>query len=169
MRQLNHAHVFEIPFQEPSAINLDDVAPGLGSRTLSVRQNVRLRQLCQELGEIYLADGEHLLHGDFYPGSWLRTADGPRIIDPEFCFAGPPEFDLGVLLGHLQMMGCPEPVKAIQTKYQRADVDWNLVEQFAAVEVMRRLMGVAQLPLTLATEERVQLIELASGVILSAS
>jgi hypothetical protein len=36
-----------------------------------------------ELGEIYLADGAQLVHGDFFPGSWLRTPHGPMIIDPE--------------------------------------------------------------------------------------
>ena len=59
--------------------------------------------IVRELGALYLQDGTSLLHGDYFPGSWLQTAAGVRVIDPEFCFFGPPEFDVGVLLAHLHL------------------------------------------------------------------
>ena len=49
-------------------------------------------------GERYLAEGSTLLHGDYYPGSWMTVDDAVFVIDPEFSFKGFPEFDLGVML-----------------------------------------------------------------------
>ena len=36
------------------------------------------------LGVRYLEDGDTLVHGDYFPGSWLRTGEGVRIIDGPF-------------------------------------------------------------------------------------
>jgi 5-methylthioribose kinase len=41
-----------------------------------------------------------------FPGSWLKAADGLRVIDPEFCFLGDPEFDCGILAAHLMIAQC---------------------------------------------------------------
>ena len=81
MRTLNHAYIFKIPFEDHGSV---DIA-----------------QRAKDLGNLYLSDGDTLLHGDYYPGSWLRTTDGIRIIDPEFAFTGMAEFDLGVFAAHL--------------------------------------------------------------------
>ena len=43
-----------------------------------------------------MQNGDTLLHGDYYPGSWMRVRERLYIIDPEFSFAGPKEFDLGI-------------------------------------------------------------------------
>ena len=52
----------------------------------------------EALGERYLRqNGSSLIHGDLFPGSLLQTGSGElRVIDPEFCFCGDPEFDIGV-------------------------------------------------------------------------
>ena len=34
------------------------------------------------LGARYLEDGETLVHGDYFPGSWVRTGAGVAVIDP---------------------------------------------------------------------------------------
>lgn len=161
LRKLNHAHIFDLPFQDPPIIDLDEVCPGLAVASAKVRASKALRDKCLELGAVYLSQGECLLHGDFYPGSWLLTDEGPKVIDPEFCFVGCPEFDFGVLHAHLQLAGVKNPGQALHEHFatRQTKVSSELVEQFAAVEVLRRLLGVAQLPLTSSIDERTQLIE----------
>ena len=129
MRMLNHAHIFEIPFEDH------------GSNDLTLR--------AKELGNVYLSDGPTLLHGDFYPGSWLRTTQGVRVIDPEFAFAGAAEFDLGVFAAHLAFAGLDDAaIRAAFDHYQPANpFDLRLALGFAGVEVLRRLWGIATLPL----------------------
>ena len=145
LRQLNHAHIFEIPFQEPSAVDLGSICGGLSEATSETRQDKALKRRASELGQIYLSDGDCLLHGDFYPGSWLITPSGPRVIDPEFCFAGMAEFDLGIVLAHLQILGCPNADEFVSQSVQlnQPTLDMELVQGFASVEVLRRLLGVA--------------------------
>jgi 5-methylthioribose kinase len=166
LRKLNHAHVFEIPFQDPAAVDLNAVCPGLTEASRSVRTDPMLPARCRELGEVYLSDGNYLLHGDFYPGSWLLTEQGPFVIDPEFCFMGRREFDLGVLLGHLRLADGPLAGQALRNVVSEA-ADWRLVEQFAAIEVLRRILGVAQLPLVSDLNSRVELIQQAASLLLS--
>ncbi len=171
LRQLNHAHIFQIPFLDAPAIDLDSVCPGLSAATQTLRTDDSLRRACLELGELYLSEGDFLLHGDFYPGSWLLSDRGAMVIDPEFCFAGPAEFDLGVLLAHLQLIGCQSPLGAIQDLVADAPVyaqlSWTLVSRFAAVEVLRRLLGVAQLPLTMNLAARAELVQSAHDELLA--
>ena len=146
MRALNHAHIFEIPFVADNGLDLEGITTGLSGLRRLVTGHDRLLDRVQELGAVYLGarDGV-LLHGDFYPGSWLRHGDGPKVIDPEFAFAGPPEFDVGVLLAHLVMTGNAADVPAA---YQAARAfDDATANGFAGVEILRRLLGVAQLPL----------------------
>lgn len=164
LRKLNHEHIFSIPFLEPSAIDLDAVCPGLAAGSLPIRTDEKLRSNAKELGRHYLGDGPCLLHGDFYPGSWLMTDRGPMVIDPEFMFWGTAEFDLGVLLAHLQFIGVRDPIQKLQpmweTRYHNLDI--LLVRRFAAIEVLRRLLGVAQLSLNMHLDARMQLINVAS-------
>ena len=167
LRELNHAHIFEIPFQATPAIDLDAVCPGLEAASRRVRTSGDVQRRSRELGALYLSDGTHLLHGDFYPGSWLRTTRGPMVIDPEFCFLGPAEFDMGVFIAHAQMIGLPDALQLVRQHYASSDesVDWALVQQFAAIEVLRRLLGVAQLPLQIDLPQRTRLIETAHATL----
>jgi 5-methylthioribose kinase len=55
-------------------------------------KDLALKQKLSVLGSLYLSKGKYLLHGDYYPGSWFKTADG-KVIDPSF-FYGLREFDL---------------------------------------------------------------------------
>ncbi len=102
----------------------------------------------QRLGAYYLsAASGHLLHGDFYPGSWLRCAAPDRglaVIDPEFCFIGPAEFDVGVRLAHA-VFGGDSYVLAEAEFMKDYDAppafDTGLLRRFAGVEVMHRGRG----------------------------
>jgi 5-methylthioribose kinase len=73
------------------------------------------------------------------------------VIDPEFSFRGHAEFDLGVLLAHLHLADQPKVLRdAALARYRPAPgaiFSLARTEQFAGVEIMRRLIGVAQLPL----------------------
>ena len=146
MRALNHAHIFEIPFVADNGIDLEGITMGLSALRRLVTADARVMDRVRELGVLYLgARTGALLHGDFYPGSWLRHADGPKVIDPEFAFVGPPEFDVGVLLAHLVMTGHPAE---LPTAYRPGpSFDAAMARGFAGTEILRRLLGVAQLPL----------------------
>ncbi|MEM7478684.1 MAG: phosphotransferase [Planctomycetota bacterium] len=168
LRALNHAHIFDIPFQSVPAIPLDEVCPGLDEATKGTRENSSLRNRVSELGKLYLSDGEVLLHGDFYPGSWLIGDSISYVIDPEFCFAGSAEFDLGVLLAHLGLIDREQSELVFRPLIEGLDgqPDMRLVDEFAATEILRRLLGVAQLPLRATLEERLSLIEASEAILI---
>lgn len=150
MRKLNHAHIFEIPFQAANGLDLNSICPGLESLAQSIRSDASWMRRVTDLGqEIYLGNGSTLLHGDFFPGSLVRTPSGPRVIDPEFGFHGRAEWDVGVWLAHLLLAGQSGGVlRAWKEAYlPPPGFDEALVCGLAGVEVLRRLLGYAQLPL----------------------
>jgi len=152
MRDLNRAHVFEIPLAQSNGLELDVHEPGLAKAAHSLQIDRAYRSAVSDIERVYLADGPCLLHGDYFPGSWLRAEGGLRVIDPEFGFFGRPEIDLGCTLAHFAL--ARQSVDRSQDflgRYARhadgPDPDPKLLAGFAAVEVMRRLIGVAQLPI----------------------
>ncbi|MBX7165209.1 MAG: phosphotransferase [Pirellulales bacterium] len=162
MRALNHEHMYRLPLDEANGLELDRFEPGL---TDAARRLQRDRAYCEQVhatGQRYLADGMVLLHGDYFPGSWLRTASGVFVIDPEFCYCGDPEFDLGVCLAHCALAAQPGDVSRGFLEAYRASGgagDMGQAAAYAACEVMRRLIGVAQLPLAPSTGRRRELLE----------
>lgn len=151
MRALNHEHIFDIPLRAHNGLDLESVTPGLPALAAETRADRDYVEGVAALGEIYLGcEGPALLHGDYYPGSLLRTRRGLMIIDPEFAFPGPPEFDLSVLIAHLVFAG-GEPNRVVDDVLAAYEtpVDRALVEGFAGAELMRRTLGVSQLPLRL--------------------
>ena len=162
MRKLNHQHIFQLPLQSNNGFELDGVLPGLQLNTDKFRSDKRLQTVAEELGQIYLSNkGGRLLHGDYYPGSWLNTEKGFRMIDPEFCFTGTPEFELGVVVAHLKMTQQPDSlIKDLFVYYHfDSNFDGQLFTKFAGMEIIRRLIGLAQLPLDLTLKERLDLLE----------
>lgn len=167
MRALNHEHIFNYPLLEDNGFDLDTVSNGLQMISMGYKVDTKLKQKVSELGMMYLSDGRCLVHGDFYPGSWLKTANGVKIIDPEFCFYGCPEFDLGVMTAHLMMAQQNEDT--IRKVYQAYGEVKNpqLVNQFTGVEIMRRLIGLAQLPLSLSLLDKEELLETAYELLMN--
>ena len=150
LRKLNHQHIFSLPMLDPPATDLNLVCEGLMAASRDLCADAKVQQAMTSLGELYLKDdGGVLLHGDYYPGSWLKTEAGFRVIDPEFCFAGPQEFDLGVLAAHWIFCGGKADASTIDRVCQAitGEVSVELVKGFAGAELIRRLIGVAQLPL----------------------
>jgi 5-methylthioribose kinase len=170
MRRLNHAHIFDLPFQPDAGFGefLEARTPGLDAVADPLRHDEALRVTVSDLGARYLnSDGPALLHGDFFPGSLLRQTGGSwRVIDPEFGFCGDPEFDTGVFLAHLHLSGHPEDL--CHFWQDRAQGDPALVRRYAGVEILRRLIGVAQLPLPWTLAEKTTLIARAREMVLSA-
>lgn len=169
MRALNHEHIFRLPLAPNNGIGLDGFTPGLQAVAETLKNDFGYVERVAELGELYLSDGASLVHGDYFPGSWLRTPDGVRIIDPEFCFVGPAAFDVGVMVGHLYLANHSEELTERVISSYGADVGTAaLARQFAGVEIMRRLIGVAQLPLDVGIETKIALVELSRKLVLSA-
>lgn len=169
MRLLNAEHIFRYPFLPDNGFNLDQVFPGLQEVSLVYKHNQALKIRAFELQEAYLEDGLSLQHGDYYPGSWLKTEQGFKVIDPEFCFFGRPEFDLSVLAAHLIMSQQPDEMLGLvdQRYIQPEGFQEQIYRQFTGIEIMRRLIGLAQLPLDLDLEEREEMLEWAFGLVMS--
>jgi len=161
MRELNHAHIFSIPFSTGNGLTfnaeLQDCRHALLSDELSVR--------VVAMGKAYLkvrADQGSLLHGDFYPGSWLaHETRGFAVIDPEFGFYGPPEFDVGVMIAHLYFGGAsPSQVQTLLQAYNPSNTfSRDLSTAYAGIEILRRIFGVAQLPLNHSDAQKVALAQ----------
>lgn len=161
LRQLNHAHIFDLPFRSDNGFPLDAIYPGLGEVARPYQHDAKLRAVVREIGEAYLSGGPFLIHGDYYPGSFLQTEERVYVIDAEFAHLGRPEFDIGVLMGHLLMSRASEKrILQIDEDYRKpVGFDSRLARRFCYVEIMRRIIGIAQLPLSLSLDERKHLLE----------
>lgn len=167
MKALNHEHLFVFPFLIDNGFDLDTVQEGLQKLSLKYKNDQVLKRKIVEIGKKYLSQGETLLHGDFYPGSWLKTQNGLKIIDPEFGFQGDSEFDLGVLFAHLDLSQQDENFKHKILQEYHQPISPNLLNQYQGVEILRRLIGIAQLPLSLTLEEKEELMDKAVELILN--
>ena len=153
MRALNHEHIFALPLRPENGLNLDAYTgtSGLGAAAALLKGDPDYVAAATELGERYLhGTGDSLLHGDFFPGSFLRTIAGVRVIDPEFCFCGDAEYDLGVFAAHLILAGEPAARAERAMEFYQANTTTafsaKLARRYAGVEIMRRLIGIAQIP-----------------------
>lgn len=161
MRALNHEHIFALPLRPDNGIDCDAFTPGLETAAQKLQTNTAYVETVTALGQLYQRDGSQLLHGDFFPGSILQTSSGPRIIDPEFAFLGPPELDVGVFLAHLRLSGHGSAaLSSFLGSYEPNDeFSEELAYAFAGCEIMRRLIGVAQLPLSSDLAEKTTLLQ----------
>jgi len=169
MRKLNHTHIFNFPFDSNNGFDLDTIHDGLGSLTVNELTDPKLVEVIRNIGDLYLGnDGGNLLHGDFYPGSWMKSHK-LFVLDAEFGFVGPAEFDLGIFIAHMKMsFQTQDKVSLFLHHYdQHNKTDLELAGRFAGIEILRRLLGVAQLPLQLTIEQKAELIAEARAWIMS--
>lgn len=169
LRQLNHEHLFVYPYLEDNGFNLDTIQVDLQAVAMRYKKDEALKKKMKTLGKVYLSSGRTLLHGDYYPGSWLRTNDTLKVIDPEFCFFGDCEYDLGVLMAHLKMAQAPtEQLEMVVATYEKPSYfNPTLVDLFTGMEIMRRIIGLAQLPLDLTLAERTVILAEAYELIMA--
>ncbi|WP_296700299.1 phosphotransferase [Algoriphagus sp.] len=166
MKILNHEHLFRFPFLVENGFDLDSIQHGLQDLSLKYKNNSTLKRKIEQLGKRYLSQGDTLLHGDFYPGSWLKVGNEIKIIDPEFGFLGDPEFDLGVLFAHFELGQQSKELKDEFLQSYIQPLSPKLLDQYQGVEILRRLIGIAQLPLNLTLEEKEKLMNRAVELIL---
>jgi len=167
LRILNHEHIFIYPFLEVNGFDLNSIQDGLQELALPYKKDAFLKKQVELLGSLYLSKGRYLLHGDYYPGSWLKTEDGIKVIDPEFCFYGLREFDLGIFIAHLYLSKQKKNIiNSIVDNYNSySELNSSILNQFTGVEIMRRLIGLAQLPLKMDLENKKELLQLAYRLI----
>lgn len=164
MRSLNHAHIFDLPLRAEGVFDglLEEVTPGLAGLARQLRADRAYVAKVGALGRLYLeTDRPRLIHGDLFFGSLLLNAEGKiMVIDPEFSFGGDPEYDLGVFYAHLLLSGqAPELCgEWLRRTILPGTPSETLLNQYAGVEIMRRLIGVAQLPLRLTLEDKRELL-----------
>jgi 5-methylthioribose kinase len=167
MRKLNHEHIFILPFDQNNGLNLDEVQHGLQDLADSIHQNLALKKEALRLGEIYLSKGSSLVHGDFYPGSWMMSKEGLKVIDPEFSFVGNAEFDLGIMAAHLKMSAVQKDFYALIASHYSHSFQVPAIKQWEGIEIIRRLIGVAQLPLEKSLSEKEELLKYATQLVLN--
>jgi 5-methylthioribose kinase len=166
MRALNHEHMFNYPLRDGNGLDLDGITPGLGAAAREMAADRPYVDGVTALGRRYLADGDTLVHGDYFPGSWLRSEDGVRIIDPEFCFLGGAEFDYGILIAHLMLASCDAAaIACVKAAIDARRLDAELAARYAGVEIMRRLIGVAQLPIVFGIDRKRTLLNLSRRLV----
>ncbi|MEX0884382.1 MAG: aminoglycoside phosphotransferase, partial [Cyclobacteriaceae bacterium] len=167
MKVLNHQHIFELPFQKENGFDLDKVQKGLEMISRPIIENNQLVAFVERLGKSYLGKGDYLLHGDFYPGSWLKVGNLVKVIDTEFSFLGDREFDLGVMIAHLLMAKVEKKIiDNLMQQYGLENLDKSLLYGYAGTEILRRLFGLAQLPLKLNLVEKENLADIATKMII---
>jgi 5-methylthioribose kinase len=179
MRELNHEHMFQFSLREDNGLDLDAITPGLREAASDLQRDRSYVETVGIVGKLYLHDWSPvrfsttrttLVHGDYFPGSWLRAGEGIRVIDPEFCCFGDREFDYGVLAAHLAIgQAGAAAIEQVLAAVEDQRLKTSLVYLYAGVEIMRRLIGVAQLPLTLTLEQKRALLELSRQLILHTS
>jgi 5-methylthioribose kinase len=91
-----------------------------------------------------------------------------KVIDPEFCFLGAREFDYGVALGHCALAGFGRgPAYHLLAAAHQEDLDEPLLLGFAGVEIVRRLIGLAQVPAQAGLDRKRRLLEVARSFVLT--
>ena len=167
LRKLNYDHIFVLPFLKDNGLQLNNIQDGLEELAIPFKENTDIIRRVNNAGKNYLDGGTTLLHGDYYPGSWIERNDNIYIIDPEFTFLGSKEFDLGVMSGHLILAtGQISYLKKICDNYSDK-IDNNKVTVYCAIEITRRLIGYAQLPIKRSISEKSDLLKIAKELIIN--
>lgn len=147
MRELNHAYIFDLAFKSGERpIDLDLITDGLAKTVDFLMNDQELKTAAEKLGKLYFESTRTLIHGDYYPISWIETNKGLFVIDPEFGFLGLPEIDVGIFLAQMLLSDNFEMAYDLVGKKYGLYND-ELVAKFCVVEVIRRISHIAQLPI----------------------
>ena len=160
LRKLNHQHIFYLPFSADNLFELDEVQPGLQKLSESYKKDYNLIKRIDQLGRSYLETGKFLVHGDFYPGSLLSSAEGLKVIDPEFSLVGPEEWDIAIFSAHLFLSNTPAGLisSALDQYHKTSDFNDIRFAGYLGTEILRRLLGLAQVPVDLTLKKKSRLI-----------
>ncbi|MFL2629051.1 MAG: phosphotransferase [Flavobacteriaceae bacterium] len=166
LKELNHEHIFVLPFQK-NDFQLDDIQSGLKKLSTYITNDSNINDVVKRIGDMYLKVGNTLLHGDYYPGSWMQKDDNVYVIDPEFSHLGFKEFDLGVMAAHLTMITESEDYLNKIIKAYSENIDKSIFYKVSGIEIIRRIIGLAQLPLDMSLNAKEKLLNIAKKMILS--
>ena len=166
LKELNHEHIFVLPFQK-NDFQLDDIQSGLKKLSTYITNDSNINDVAKRIGDMYLKVGNTLLHGDYYPGSWMEKDDNVYVIDPEFSHLGFKEFDLGVMAAHLTMITESEDYLNKIIKAYSENIDKSIFYKVSGIEIIRRIIGLAQLPLDMSLNAKEKLLNIAKKMILS--
>jgi 5-methylthioribose kinase len=165
LKKLNHQHIFILPF-EKNDFPLDDIQNGLKKLSTYITNDLNLNGIVKKIGDMYLKVGKTLLHGDYYPGSWMEKDENVYVIDPEFSHIGFKEFDIGVMGAHLTMITEKEEYLKKIIKAYSGDIDKSLFYKVSGIEIIRRIIGLAQLPLNMSLTVKEKLLNISKKMIL---
>ena len=163
LKELNHEHIFVLPFQK-NDFQLDDIQSGLKKLSTYITNDSNINDVAKRIGDMYLKVGNTLLHGDYYPGSWMQKDDNVYVIDPEFSHLGFKEFDLGVMAAHLTMITESEDYLNKIIKAYSENIDKSIFYKVSGIEIIRRIIGLAQLPLDMSLNAKEKLLNIAKKI-----
>jgi 5-methylthioribose kinase len=154
MRRLHGEHIYTLPY-ELGAFPLSDTVRKAADEALG-RPGVR--DAIAELRAHYYEDRDALVHADVQPGNVLLCAGRPRLVDAEIAHVGDPAFDLGVALAHTWIRAlASDDARRWEHAAERlvegyltgggASGDIERAHRHAGVEMLRRTLGAARLPL----------------------
>ena len=87
MRELNHAYIFDLPFKSGErTIDLDLITDGLAKTVDFLMNDQELKTAAEQLGKLYFESTRTLIHGDYYPMSWIETNKGLLLSIPSLGF-----------------------------------------------------------------------------------
>lgn len=167
MRRLHGDHIFLFPYRK----NDFPLAPAVARRARAIWDDAELVSRIDAAYSRYLDSDEALVHADVQPTNILLADRGAVLIDAEIAHLGDPAFDIGVLLAHLRLPAIlegsieptPPAVDAAWDAYTRASdpaecPDYDEVNRYAAIELLRRTLGAARTPATEKESNAVKLI-----------
>lgn len=104
---ISEAVYFVDPFCDHERNN---VAPEIQSDAEQLWADSALKMRVARLKHDFRCNGQALLHGDLHTGSVMVGSDKLKVIDAEFGGYGPMGFDLGVIIAHLLLNFCSQPI-----------------------------------------------------------
>ncbi len=174
MVEFHKPYLFQIPFSGMLKERIRQENADLYHSMKFIYEDELFLKRVSELEQVFSQEGSFLQHGDFHLGSIMLNADNEiKIIDPEFAFWGPKEWDLANFLAHLSF--CPDARTQRQQCWQiytekmtashSCASKKEYVLGFMGIEILRRLLGYSKPPTALSTAEKIALAKEAMNCI----
>ncbi len=172
MRRLHGDHILLLPFRD----NDFGLSPAVEARAESIRADSELVRGIDELYRSYLEPRGSLVHADVQSSNVLLAASGPVLLDAEIAHVGDRAFDVGTLVAHVflpavargEVAGGGRTARKVWSAYlsrnAKAAGDRVQVDRYAAVEMLRRTIGAARVPVMQEDSAALACIDLALAV-----
>jgi 5-methylthioribose kinase len=173
MRRLHGDHVFHLPFHD----NDFALAAPVRERALRLQADAPLVRVAARAYARYLEPRGALVHGDVQAGNVLLAAGGAKLLDAEIAHVGDPAFDVGALLAHvfLPAVACGRTAEtagvaaavwsAYTARHGAEDCPaFADVSRYAGIEMMRRTVGAARVPVVEEPQAALAVIDVATSL-----